>query len=124
MNKSLLKILVILMLLFSKIAVASLSGNFFNVISQGSTLTITTTVPNHHYPNAGIKINTPGYILTNSGSECIMSNSGYCLFPINNSTYKTINITGPLGTISIALCLDGIGPSTCQNYAVLIGLLT
>ncbi|MDR3476412.1 MAG: hypothetical protein P4M14_00090 [Gammaproteobacteria bacterium] len=52
---------------------------------------ITTTIPNHTYPAAGIKINTPGYTPTG----CTMSSNGYCLFTVSNTNAATISATSP-----------------------------
>ncbi len=52
-------------------------------------LNITTTIPNHTYTTAGIKLKTPGYSLTG----CTMIKNGYCLFTVSNNTVATINIT-------------------------------
>lgn len=48
-----------------------------------------TTVANHTYPAAGIKINTPGYTL----SGCTMIKNGYCLFGVSHTSSATINVT-------------------------------
>lgn len=52
------------------------------------TLIIFTTIPNHSYPFAGIKINTPGYVL----SGCTAINNGYCLFTVSDKTAANIEI--------------------------------
>ena len=36
------------------------------------TLNIRTTIPNHTYPYAGIKITTPGYTLGDLGVDCTL----------------------------------------------------
>jgi len=93
-------------------------GFFFNVSATNNTLTISTTIPNHTYSYAGIKLNTPGYSLANAGTECTPANNGYCLFSVSNSGSTNISITGAAGTISLSLCLNGSGPLSCQNYTV------
>ena len=45
-------------------------------------LNISTTIPHHIYPTAGIKVNTPGYTL----SGCTPNNNGYCLFSVSNTS--------------------------------------
>ena len=107
--------LALFLLLLSQIVIAS-SGLLFNVTATGGAPTplqislclngkgplscqiynvnylnvsITTTIPNHKYPIAGIKINTPGYNLTG----CTMISNGYCLFTVSNKTAATIGIT-------------------------------
>lgn len=52
-------------------------------------LSITTTIPNHTYPNAGIKINTPGYSL----KGCTLNSNGYCLFAVSNTNAATVSLT-------------------------------
>lgn len=96
---------------------AASSGLFFNVAATGTlsnvsitlclngkgplscqnydvsalNLSIRTTIPNHVYPAAGIKVNTPGYTLTG----CTPNNNGYCLFSTNNTVPTNINLTNP-----------------------------
>ena len=106
---------IILLLSLYQIAFAS-SGLFFNVDTIGSVLNITTTVPNHTYSSAGIKINTSGYNLTNIGSDCIPNKNGYCLFSVSDVTTKAISITGATGSVNITLCLNGFPPLSCQTY--------
>ncbi|MDR3478390.1 MAG: fibronectin type III domain-containing protein [Gammaproteobacteria bacterium] len=55
-------------------------------------LKVITTVPNHVYPTAGIKINTPGYTIGNLGLTCVPSGNGYCLFSASNNSSATILI--------------------------------
>ena len=52
-------------------------------------LSISTTIPNHVYPAVGIKVNTPGYIL----SGCTPIANGYCLFSANSTTPSSINVS-------------------------------
>jgi len=52
-------------------------------------LSILSTIPNHTYTAAGIKINTPGYNL----SGCTMINNGYCQFAVSNTSTANIGIT-------------------------------
>ncbi|MGC1182943.1 fibronectin type III domain-containing protein [Legionella sp.] len=47
-------------------------------------------VPNHFYSSAGIKINTPGYAITNLGVACTPIPNGYCLFPVRPTVAKSI----------------------------------
>jgi hypothetical protein len=90
----------------------ALAGTFFNVTSSGlpaqismticlngtagiscqnytasaTNFTITSNIPNHTYPNAGIKINTPGYTL----AGCTMNSNGYCTFSVSNTQAASI----------------------------------
>lgn len=116
MKRILITISALLILSFCQLNFAA--GLLFNVTSHGSTLSITTTIPSHVYPNAGIKVNTPGYGLTNSGKDCTPDRNGYCLFAVSNTLTKTISISGATGTANITLCLNGKGPVSCQNYNV------
>ena len=117
-------ILVFLLCLFSQSVFA---GRFFNVSSSGQSvqldfilclnakgpfscqhysadhlnLLINTTIPHHSYPDAGIKINTPGYKPTN----CTPIPNGYCLFSVSDGA----------GTSIPVLPTAGVAPSTPQN---------
>ena len=73
-----------------------LSCQNYNV--SALTLSISTTIPNHVYPLAGIKINTPGYVLANLGLDCTTDDNSYCLFSVSSSQTKTISlvVNGPL----------------------------
>lgn len=94
------------------------TGAFFNVSSNGQSVTISTTVPNHTYPNAGIKINSGGYSLTTS-NVCTPNSNGYCLFSVSNTAPVTFTISGSTTKkLDITLCLNGKGPLTCQDYSV------
>lgn len=52
-------------------------------------LLVTTTIPNHSYSIAGIKINVPGYTIS---SGCTPSNNGYCLFSVSDTSAANIKI--------------------------------
>lgn len=60
-----------------------------NYTVSASTLSIVTTIPNHTYAVAGIKVHTPGYAL----SGCTMHSNGYCLFPASNTKAAVILLT-------------------------------
>ena len=57
---------------------------------SGLLLSILTTITNHTYPYAGIKINTAGYSIANLGIDCTPIPNGYCLFSVNGTTPKNI----------------------------------
>ena len=80
---------------------------------SGLELNINSTVPNHTYPFAGIKINTPGYVLANPGIDCIPLANGFCLFVVSNTQSKTI-----------ALRNIAAAPSTNDGSAVLTGSIS
>ncbi|CAM3061611.1 secreted protein [Legionella steigerwaltii] len=112
MIKYLRRNLVVALLLIVHQSAFSASSQFFNVSATGEpanlnitlclngkgpascqdykvsalTLTLFTTIPNHTYSFAGIKINTPGYVL----SGCTASNNGYCLFTVSDKTAANI----------------------------------
>lgn len=56
-------------------------------------LTITTTIPNHVYPLAGIKINTPGYTLADVGTACTPLDNGMCQFSVGDTAAKAIAVS-------------------------------
>lgn len=114
--KGILKYTILYFLLFTTFS-ATAAGVFFNVAVSGSTLTITTTIPNHTYGNAGIKLNTAGYSLS---SGCTPANNGYCLFSVSDTAAKTITVNGSSGTLNITLCLNGKAPLSCQSYNVVV----
>ena len=108
---------VLLLVMFYQMPLMA-SGLFFNVSTKGRSLIISTTIAQHVYPPAGIKINTAGYVLNKIGTDCIDGGNGYCLFTVSNTTSRVISIKGGAGTVSLSLCLDGNGPISCQNYKV------
>ena len=117
---------ILICILFFACCPTVFAGSFFNVSATGPTaqismilclngqgplscqnyttsalnLNITTTIPKHTFPNAGIKINTPGYL----PAGCSPNSNGYCLFSVSNTTAAAITAT----------------PATCQSYADLI----
>lgn len=73
-------------------------------------LRITTTILHHNYPNAGIKINTPGYTLAGLGIHCASTQNGYCLFSVSDTAAQTIYLYPPLGGSyggGVVACLGG-----------------
>jgi hypothetical protein len=90
----------------------ALAGTFFNVASSGlpaqismviclngagplscqnytasaTNFTITSNIPHHTYPGAGIKITTPGYTL----NGCTMNSNGYCIFSVSDTQAANI----------------------------------
>jgi len=100
--------------LFITQAEASKNGLFFNIAASGTpanlsvsvclngagalscqqynvsalSLSVTTTILNHTYPAAGIKILTPNYVL----SGCTPAPNGYCLFSVSNTSSAGISI--------------------------------
>lgn len=73
-------------------------------------LRITTNVPNHVYPSAGIKINTPGYTLANAGIDCTPNKKGNCLFSVSSTSARTFTVLPSIGASyggGIVACLGG-----------------
>lgn len=64
-------------------------------------IAIKTTRPDHTYPNVGIKVNTDGYKIGQSGLDCIPISNGYCLFAASDTMIKTLQI-GSTGELSIS----------------------
>lgn len=64
-----------------------LSCQDFNL--SALTLTIKPSVAGHLYPAVGIKVKTPGYVLTG----CTEYKNGYCLFSMSKSAPATIYVT-------------------------------
>lgn len=64
-----------------------------NYTVQALDLSILTTIPNHNYPSAGIKIDTPGYTVADIGVQCTPISNGYCIFAVNSVTPKLITLT-------------------------------
>lgn len=80
-----------------------------------STLSIITTTPRKTYPTAGIKILTPGYSIVGKSP----SPNGFVLFSVSNTAPAQLTLAGPVGTINIRLCLNGVGKTySCEEYTV------
>lgn len=117
MKKGIFNFVLLLTIFFSYVTNA-FAGAFFNITTKGNVLTITTTIPDHTYPNAGIKITASGYSLTNPGIECTQLSNGYCVFSVSDTAPANITLNGVRGTVTATLCLNGIGPVSCQNYTI------
>jgi len=115
MKNILIHVVMLAGLLFAGINDAYSAGALFNVTASGAVLTIRTTVAHHAYPHAGIQITSSGYSLKNAGTECSPNADGYCLFPTSDTQPATISINGPTGKMNVVLCLDGLGPLSCQH---------
>ena len=42
------------------------------------------------------------------------------MFPVSDSVHALIGLAGPSGNVSITLCLNGMGPLSCQNYSLAV----
>lgn len=80
-------------------------------------LTITTTIPNHVYSFAGIKINTPNRVISQSELDCTPVNNGFCLFSVSNTAPKTLSLYPTVGTY-----FQG-GVVACQQGAPYLNLI-
>jgi len=135
MLKRMMRIAAVVMLMISQCANAA-TGALFNVTATGTpgdvnitlclnglgalscqnytvsalTVTISPTVPNHVYPNIGIKINTPGYTLGNLGLNCAPNSNGYCLFSVSQSQPKTLTLE-VLSRTTITALSSSLNPS-------------
>lgn len=92
-------------------------------------LSITTTIANHTYPAAGIKLNSPDYIPSN----CTPVSNGYCLFsvsdtvtasiPVHSSHANTTLSVGsntsviPVNVAANSLVVTNTGAATAYNVA-------
>ena len=83
-----------------------LSCQYYNV--SALTLSILTTIPNHTYSFAGIKINTPGF----TPQGCTPISNGYCLFSVSYATPARIFISKnsgyPIGGTISGLTTNGL----------------
>lgn len=130
----------ILLFLFTMLInqhVVAMTGKFFNIVTtENSThlssticlngkgpitcqdyilsdwnFSITSTVPQHTYTTAGIKINTPGYTLTG----CTMISNGFCLFATSDVLPANISVRS-ITSYSIGGTISGlIGTVVLQN---------
>lgn len=105
---------------FCDISLAKPTGLLFKVTSHGQVIYVNTVVPDHTYPNAGIKINTLGYSLMKAGTECTPSDNGFCLFSTSDKISTPITISGSPGDVDIILCLNGPKSLSCQHYTISI----
>lgn len=114
------RLLVMLFLALNFQAVLAANDLFFDISVANNVLSIRTTIPNHFYSSAGIRLNTTDYSLANTGRECSPLANGYCIFSLSDVTPASISIAGATGTVSLTLCLNGLGELSCQNYTVTI----
>lgn len=84
---------------------AALSCQNYN--ASATILNVSTLVTNHTYPNAGIRINTPGHVV----SGCTPTRNGYCLFSVSDTKTAIIPVTTPS-------CQAGVISFTPSNITV------
>lgn len=71
------------------------------------TFSIRTTTPDQSYPEAGIRIETPGYTFHN-GSGCTPHANGFCLFATSEKATQLISATNTNDTtVNISSCSGG-----------------
>jgi chitinase len=83
---------------------------------------VKTNIPNHTYPNAGIKLNGSNYILSDSADCTVNPKNGWCLFSGRNNrshafkVTKVQNVGLPVSQISFSLALNAVSqPVSTQN---------
>lgn len=118
MKRIIQKQFILLFFLFSHLTFADnvTPGNLFSIKNSSSNLIINTTIPNHTYTRAGIKLLTSGFSIEGAGITCENAPSGYCTFTVSDKQNKVFNIIGPLGSNLYNLCLDGVNQISCQLY--------
>lgn len=90
------------------------AGHFFKVVTYVNKLTITTVIPHRAYPQAGIKVLTPGYTVVRNDVNHPIDN-GYFLFSVSDTVPANLTLLGPPGVVSVKLCLSGVGSgSNCE----------
>ena len=120
MRTILIALLIMIAAPFSQAALADNNGRLFNVNASGIPgnasftlclngigqiscqnytvssllLSITTTIPNHTYDNAGIKI-TSGPSIERTGLQCKSIVNGYCIFSIGDTAPIAVNLRVP-----------------------------
>lgn len=108
----------VVFLVFIHHAVSAAPGRFFTIIGNGvpvdvnatlclnakgpvscqdynvsaANLSVLTTAPNHTYPFAGIKINSPHYSIA---AGCTQLRNGFCMFSVSNTAPAMIQIQAP-----------------------------
>ncbi len=118
MKRLLINLSVLFALIICQTNYAKPAGSAFIISSNANAIYVNSTIPNHTYTQAGIKLNSSNYNLKYAGFECTMSSNGYCLFSVNDKQPTAITIIGPAGKINFTLCLNGSGPFSCQQYSV------
>ena len=95
------------------------TGDYFEIASpfNGAVL-VRTTIPNHLYPAAGIRV-LPPYTL-----NCTQQSGDYCLFAVSDTMPAKFQLLGPTsaGIALVDLCLNGEGPLSCQRYELPVDL--
>ncbi|MBA2711773.1 MAG: hypothetical protein H0U57_14435 [Tatlockia sp.] len=98
------------------------SGKVFNIVPNGSNLTITTQVPTHPQPyhRAGIVVNSPWIELSSSAGVTCTPDGQICHFAqIANNLPITLSVTGTPGvTLDLILCLSIDAGLSCQHSYV------
>ncbi len=130
-----IKACLFLAMAISQSGVANAGSPLFNASMSGALLTVTTNIPGRVYPQAGIRVNTPGYTAVTDagfahrlvGNTCSPLSNGFCQFAVSNTnpvelviystaaTGLTTSIPAPTVPISITLCLNARGPLSCQT---------
>lgn len=148
MKKSILTIHFLILLFVYQISFAE-TGAFFNISASGNQttdpiniilclngegplscqnytvyqprLTINTTIPNHTYAVAGIKISSTRVAVTNI-EGCISYSNGFCLFSVSNTQPANIFINNPTATPIVFLSRTQTPGDMSNNPQNLTGL--
>lgn len=88
------------------------------VTIEDNVLSLKTTIPNKHYPNAGIHLKNARYSIDGS---TLSSGNGYFLFSVSDIQTATFQIEGPEGNLAFIVCLNGTGNTySCEEHIVAI----
>lgn len=92
------------------------TGSLFNIETIGNQLNISSVVPNHVYPRAGLQI--PSNCLV-GGSPCIGYVNNTCLFPLSQNTQQSIALQCPQSinqsATDLKVCLNGTALISCER---------
>lgn len=113
---SAIKSIICIGLMFVNLTAFSDPGHLFDVKKRGMNLLVSTTIPNHTYKSAGIKLNTPGFSISDISNVCQSVVNDFCLFSVDNTSTKHIPFTGSGAVLQATICLNGKAQLSCQNY--------
>lgn len=103
-----------LLLCLCQTSIAS-TGQFFSVSNTNYVLHVNTTIQNHTYNDASIRLTSPGYITYCPSSGKYIGGTESCRFSVSDTSTANFQILGPTGTVDAVICLNGGLPSVCQQ---------